>query len=200
VYETNGAFAEKLAGVDLAGTEGKLPPEKLRSVFMPFLERCVHLTIHAGETEPVENVWQAVYHLNADRIGHGLNLLDRPELLRRFIDRNIGVEMCPTSNDEIVGYAGKKYPLADYLRAGVKVTVNTDNCGISRTSLSGEFYKAAEMSGGLSLWDCFALIRDSLLVAFVDKPARTRLLRLYEDRLYDWCVGTVPNLAAGRRQ
>jgi adenosine deaminase len=77
------------------------------------LERCIHVTIHAGETESVDNIWQAVYHLSADRIGHGLKLLDKPELIPRFIDKNIGIEMCPSSNDQIIGYlcAEHAYPL-----------------------------------------------------------------------------------------
>jgi adenosine deaminase len=194
LLQENSRFAKKLAGIDLAGNEGRLQPMKLREAFMPFLEKCIHITIHAGETESVDNIWQAVYHLSADRIGHGLKLHDKLELIPRFIDRNIGIEMCPSSNDQIVGYRNGGYPLKEYMKQGLKVTVNTDNPGISRTSVSEEFYKAACLCGGLSIWDCLVLIRNSLSVAFAHHQTKLWLLRSFEDELHDWCIEHVPDL------
>jgi adenosine deaminase len=187
---SNPRFKEKLVGVDLAGNEERNSPKELRNSFMPFLENCIHITIHAGETEKVDNIWEAVYYLSADRIGHGLCLLDKEELIPRFIDKNIGIEMCPSSNRQIVGY-GKPgdslYPLKEYMKRGLKVTVNTDNCGISRTSLSNEFYEAARLCGELSLWDCLVLIRNSLIVSFADKKTKLNLLHEFENEIYKWC-------------
>lgn len=177
-------FADKLIGIDLAGNESVTAPEQLREFFMPFLERCIRITIHAGETEDVESIWQAVYHLSADRIGHGLKLLDNKELLKRFIDKNIGVEMCPSSNDQIIGYPSGTYPLKEYMQYGLKVTLNTDNCGISQTSMSNEFMKAAELVGGLSQWDALVLIRNSLSIAFADSGTKLRMLRNFENRIF----------------
>lgn len=48
------------------------------------MKECVKFTIHAGENQPVENIWEAVYELNADRIGHGLTLIDKPELMKKI--------------------------------------------------------------------------------------------------------------------
>lgn len=186
----NERFRERLAGIDLAGDESVNPPKELRDNFMPFLEECIHITIHAGETEDVSNIWQAVYHLSADRIGHGLKLLDEKKMIPRFIDKNIGIEMCPSSNRQIVGYGktgDSEYPLKKYMEEGLKVTVNTDNCGISRTSVSNEFYEAARLCGGLSLWDCLVLIRNSLIVSFVDKATKLKLLHEYENEIFEWC-------------
>jgi adenosine deaminase len=182
--ETNPRFKKKLAGVDLAGTEGTQNPAALRDCFMPFLRDCVSITIHAGETESVENIWEAVYFLSADRIGHGLRLLEKPELIDRFIDKNIGVEMCPSSNNQIVGYP-VGYPLKEYMAKGLKVTVNTDNAGISRTSLSHEFHTAGRMCGSLSLWECLVLIRNSMSVAFVDAFTKKRLMIDFERKVLD---------------
>lgn len=188
-YKKNTRFAEKLAGIDLAGNEAKGKPSELRESFMPLLKDCVHITIHAGETEDVESIWEAVYHLSADRIGHGLKLKDKPELLRHFVDRGIGVEMCPSSNDQIVGYRDKpgSYPLLDYLNEGLKVSLNTDDCGISRTSNTDEFLKAASLCPGLTLWDCIILIRNALSTAFCDSRTKTRLMHDFEDVMLDIC-------------
>jgi adenosine deaminase len=146
-------FKDHFSGFDLAGAESAKKPAELREDFLPLMEQCIQFTIHAGENEPVENIWQAVYHLSADRIGHGLTLKKKPDLMARFIDRKIAIELCPSSNFQIVGFQdtvlgrpGNIYPLKHYLKAGVKVTVNTDDPGMSRTNLSLEYLKAARMT------------------------------------------------------
>lgn len=197
LYRQNPLFAQKIAGIDLAGTESKNLPQNLREAFMPLLEYCVSITIHAGETESVESIWQAVYHLTADRIGHGLRLLDKEELIDRFLYKNIGIEMCPSSNDQIVGFSKETdriYPLKRYMHRGLKVTVNTDDCGISRTGLSEEFYKAAclvarEHGEQLTVWDCLVLIRNSISAAFVDKKVKACLMRHFEEEIFKLCDG-----------
>lgn len=185
LLEQNSDFREKLVGIDLAGNEGATKPSELRDEFMPLLEKCLSITIHAGETEDVESIWEAVYHLSADRIGHGLRLLEKPELLNRFLNKNIGIEMCPSSNFQIVGFnhTNKKYPLAEYLKRGLKVSLNTDDQGISRTNLSNEFLKASELCPELTLWDFIVLIRNSLSIAFCDSQTKTRLMHSFEDEI-----------------
>lgn len=200
IIELNKAFPDKIVGVDLAGTEKDNPPERLRNAFLPLLKDCLSVTIHAGETESVESIWEAVYHLNAERIGHGLKLNDKPKLRNSFLNKNIGVEMCPSSNDQIVGFSkNKPYPLKSYMSEGLKVTVNTDDCGISRTFLSNEFLKAAELSlffnkekniyEGLSLWDCVVLIRNSLSIAFAPIKTKKDLMIKFENKIFELCQG-----------
>ena len=185
LFDENQEIKEKLVGIDLAGNEGATKPSELRDVFMPLMERCIKITIHAGETESVDSIWEAVYHLSADRIGHGLKLLDKPELLSRFIDKNIGVEMCPSSNYQIVGFnqTEKKYPLINYMEKGLKVTINTDDQGISKTNLTNEFIKASQLCPQLTLWDCIVLIRNSLSIAFCDSATKNRLMHEFEDEI-----------------
>ena len=119
-----------LRGFDVAGDESARAASRMRAALIPLMERCIHLTIHAGEKQPVESVWEAVYHLNAERIGHGLTLKDNPTLMHKFKDRGIAVEMCPSSNAQIVGYRDNYfpstnrlplYPLQEYLDAGLRV-------------------------------------------------------------------------------
>lgn len=185
LIETNKGFSEKLVGIDLAGNEGVTKPSELREEFMPLLEKCINITIHAGETESVESIWEAVYHLSADRIGHGLKLLDNEELLKRFIDKNIGVEMCPSSNFQIVGFnqTNRKYPLLEYINRGIKVCINTDDQGISRTNLTKEFERALELCPELTLWDFIVLIRNSISMAFCDSKTKNKLMHIFEDSL-----------------
>ena len=186
LYDTNLRFKEKFVGVDVAGDEEYRRPSELRNLFMPLLRRCAKVTIHAGETDNVESIWEAVYHLNTDRIGHGLKLLDNEELFKRFIDKKIGIEMCPSSNFQIIGYDEGEYPLLEYMQEGLRVTINTDDCGISLTNLTNEFLKAAEMCPGLTLWDCIVLIRNSLCIAFCDEKTREKLMHTYEDEMLEF--------------
>lgn len=175
-----------LLGFDLAGNESVRRAEELRPAFLEVMKNCLHITIHAGETAPAESVWEAIYHMNAERIGHGLTLVEREDLMQKVLDRRICIEMCPSSNFQIAGFrdsrspetAGRHvYPLQQYLRRGLNVTVNTDNTGISRTTMTEELYRAACMSpGGMSLWEVLLLIRNGFTSAFAPHADRRGLL------------------------
>lgn len=185
---------EFVLGLDLAGDEGTAPPEALAADFEPAFRACMRITIHAGEGESAEHIWQAAYHLHADRIGHGLTLAQHPALAQRFRDRGIALELCPSSNREVVGFADPavpasadcpRYPLAELLDTGVAVTLNTDNPGISRTTIAAEFAAAARMAGGLAPWRALALLRNAYEHAFVPAAERAALVRAAERRLLD---------------
>ncbi len=180
-------YADLLLGFDLAGNENVKSPSQLREAFLPVMDKCMNITIHAGETAPADSIWQAVYSLNAERIGHGLKLNENPNLKKKFLDRGIAIEMCPSSNFQIKGFRDnyypqqteqfEQYPLKDYLDYGLKVTVNTDNMGISRTSLSNEYLKAARLSKkGLSIMDILQLVKNGFNTSFASFETKKRLI------------------------
>ncbi|HID38343.1 MAG TPA: hypothetical protein EYP36_02370 [Calditrichaeota bacterium] len=192
LFSKDSSFREWIVGFDLAGAEYVRSPAQLREAFLPLMEESMNISIHAGETENVKNIWEAVYYLNADRIGHGLTLNDDAKLKSRFLNRKITIEMCPSSNDQIIGYGrGKKpYPLRDYLEYGLRVTINTDNPGISRTSLSEEYYKAAAITeGGLSRWEVLQLVRNGFRGAFLPFEDRQKKLLESEKKIIDLLSG-----------
>ncbi|MDY0132212.1 MAG: CRISPR-associated ring nuclease [Desulforegulaceae bacterium] len=184
-----------LKGFDLAGNEKAKKPSEIREAFLPLMEKCMHFTIHAGENMPAENIWEAVYHLSAERIGHGLTLKDNSSLMEKFLNSGTALEMCPSSNFQIVGYRDflmdetknhSDYPLKFYLDKGLKVTINTDNPGISKTDFTNEFLKAAKMTeNGLSLWEIFILIRNGFKSAFADRQTKTKLIKNAENEILD---------------
>lgn len=187
------ALPEFLLGLDLAGDEGTTAPEALSTDFRRAFEACLPITIHAGEGESAEHIWQAAYHLHADRIGHGLSLADHPPLMQRFRDRRIALELCPTSNREVVGFADPEvpesadlpsYPLDRLLAGGVPLTLCTDNPAISQTTLTGEYLTAARMIGGLSRWQALALIRQAYSHAFLPAAERAALLAAVDAEIY----------------
>lgn len=184
-------FDKYFRGFDLAGNEESARPIELRNVFLDVMKDCNNITIHAGETDTSESIWEAVYHLNAERIGHGLRLIDNQYLMTKFLDRGIGIEMCPSSNFQIVGFKDnyyteetktlQEYPLKHYLEKELKVSVNTDNSGISITTPTNELHRAARMTpGGLSKWDLLQLICNGFRTAFYPYEKKKTLIRKVE--------------------
>ena len=183
-----------VVGLDMAGDEQQVQPADIAHLFMPAFEYCLPITIHAGEGQPAESIWQAAYHLHADRIGHGLTLNENDLLAQRFRDRNICLELCPTSNREVVGFKDKRYentydypeyPLLDLWRKGLPLTLCTDNPGISLTTLAEEYLTAAAMSDfQLTLWDVLAIIKQSFVHCFLSGDDKEKLLKEVDARLY----------------
>ena len=191
------AFADSggfLVGLDLAGDEARHQPEQLAPSFSAAFRECLPITIHAGEGESADNIWQAAYHLHADRIGHGLSLAERPELAARLRNRGIALELCPTSNREVIGYRDPAiaasadypvYPLRTFIDLGLPLTLCTDNPGISRTTLADEYLTAARMSeGGLSRWETLALIKQGFAHSFLPAAERESLLKQVDQCIY----------------
>lgn len=188
-------FKKYFRGFDLAGDESAKSPKEVREQFLEIMKDCYNITIHAGETAPAENIWEAVYYLTAERIGHGLKLIEKEDLMVKFLDRGIGIEMCPSSNYQIVGYRDNyfsgtqnmpDYPLKKYLDCELKVSVNTDNPGISLTTPTKELHKAARLTrGGLSKWDLLQLTCNGFRTAFYPYEQKKQLIRKVEERISD---------------
>jgi len=188
------AMPHFVLGLDLAGDEGTHNPAALASGFAPAFEACLPITIHAGEGEKAENIWQAAYHLHADRIGHGLSLVQDAALASRFRDRGICLELCPSSNREVVGFkdpahpatsSQPTYPLRRFIDSGLPVTLCTDNPGISRTTMAAEYLCAARMTkGGLSQWESLALMRQAFVHAFLPSAEREVLIKNADQAIF----------------
>jgi len=194
-------FRKYFRGFDLAGNEASKKAKEMTELFEPIKQACLNITIHAGETMDVDSIWQAVYCLNAERIGHGLTLEKNQSLMEKFRDRRIGIEMCPSSNFQTVGFvdnyygemneaygrALRTYPLQKYLNAGLRVCVNTDDPGISRTNITNELLKAARLTrGGLSLWEILALLYNSFDLAFLPYKEKRDLLQDANEKVKLW--------------
>ncbi|RMF87954.1 MAG: adenosine deaminase [Nitrospirae bacterium] len=187
-----------VVGLDLAGDEGAAAPEDLEEAFEPAFHDCLPVTIHAGEGEPADSIWSAAYRLHADRIGHGLTLAAAPELARRFRDRRICLELCPTSNREVVGYRDPAvadsrdlpdYPLRQLWDLGLHLTLCTDNPAISRTTLADEYLTAARMDGRLTRWEALTLMKHAFVHAFLPADERERLTKAADAEVFRLLAG-----------
>ncbi len=182
----------RVVGFDLAGQEEDHDPVRFKELFMPLHHHFINITIHAGEMESDDKIWQALYLLHAKRIGHGLKLINNKRMMNYIRDYGTAVEMCPSSNLQTNNFqlppareSGARYPLKDYLEHGIAVTVNTDNLGISSTRLSREYWLAARLSeGGLSYWQILRMIKNSFRAVFLPKDEKDRLLKKVDEQVF----------------
>ena len=128
-----------VVAIDLAGAEALFPTYKYETLFAKAKEYGIPFTIHAGEADGAERVAAAI-RFGAGRIGHGVMITDSPEVMAFVKEQGIFLEMCPTSNRQTRAVDDMAdYPLRDFLRQGIKVTLNTDDMGIEQTTLADEF-------------------------------------------------------------
>lgn len=185
----------RVCGFDLAGKEEGFPPSEFKEYFAPLHENFMNITTHAGEMTSQQEIWEAIYVLHAKRIGHGLKLNQNPEMIKFLRDYKLVLEMCPSSNFQTNSFAdftksnskiNSVYPLKQFLDAGVKVTVNTDNHGISKTNITKEFLQAAKMTeGGLSKWDILWILKNGFKGAFLPLDIKNQLLRTVDTEILD---------------
>ncbi|MFD9940285.1 adenosine deaminase [Nonomuraea sp. NPDC059023] len=148
-----------VVGFDIAGAEAGYPPTRHLDAFEYLQRENAHFTIHAGEAFGLPSIWQAIQWCGADRLGHGVRIIDDITVagdgsaklgrLAAYVrDKRIPLEMCPTSNLQTGAAASiADHPIGLLRRLHFRVTVNTDNRLMSRTSVSEEFAKLAEAFG-----------------------------------------------------
>lgn len=134
-----------LFGLDLAGNEAEFKAAPFYDIFKEARQSGLHITIHAGEWGPAENVRDAIENLGAERIGHGVRVLEDESVTALAKERAIAFEVCPTSNFQTgVVKEFENHLLPRMIEAGLRVTVNTDDPSISRITLSHEFQQVHE--------------------------------------------------------
>jgi adenosine deaminase len=128
---------------------------------------------HAGETEGADSVRQAVDRLGAVRIGHGVRCLEDESVVELLREREIMLEVCPTSNDLLqVVERMEDHPLPALMAAGLRVCLNTDDPGWFATDLVTELAIASEVLG-VSLEQHRAMQLDAVAASFMSAEAAT---------------------------
>ena len=132
-----------IVGLDLAGNEAEFSALPFAGVFREARESGLRITVHAGEWGGAANVREAVEVLGAERIGHGVRVLEDPRVVDLVRERGTTLEVCVTSNFQSgVVAALQDHPLPRLIEAGLKVTLNTDDPSISAITLSDEYHLA----------------------------------------------------------
>ncbi len=145
-----------VVGFDIAGAEAGFPPTRHLDAFEYLKRENNHFTIHAGEAFGLPSIWQALQWCGADRLGHGVRIIDDIEVaedgavklgrLASYVrDKRVPLELCPSSNLQTGAAASyAEHPIGLLRKLRFRATVNTDNRLMSGTSMSREFEKLVE--------------------------------------------------------
>lgn len=123
---------------DLAGAEALFKTNTFKELFAYAVQLEVPFTIHAGEADGPQSMWDALCFGTA-RIGHGVRATEDASLVEKLLEKQICLECCPTSNLQTKAVKSlKEHPLKQFLQKGLLVTVNTDNRTVSQTTIMQE--------------------------------------------------------------
>jgi len=190
----------KVVSFDLAGLERGNRPSKFYNHFLPLLKECFPITIHAGEEDDAESIWEAVYLVQSQRLGHALTLNSNPDLMKLVKERHIAIELCPISNyltkgeyklrdfgsiEKWLPIGKNSYPLRQYLNENLDVTINTDNPFVSNSNITLEFLFAARLIDGLTKWEVLRLIKNGFRAAAIPKEEKRVLMNEIDDEIYE---------------
>lgn len=182
-----------VVGFDIAGPEQGFPPANHLAACRLVRESGLRLTLHAGEAggkHGVAYMAQAMDVCGAERLGHGIeiindclvedgNITKLGAVARRVRDRQIPLEVCPTSNMATGSLRPEEHPLGALHRAGFNVTLSTDNRLMSQTSMPAEF-EFATTHHDITVDDLAVITRRSLAAAFCDHDVKQQL---WHDRI-----------------
>ncbi|WP_040492850.1 adenosine deaminase [Ilumatobacter nonamiensis] len=173
-YLESGLTPDGLVGIGLGGYEVGFPAEPYAEHFARARALGLHSVPHAGETEGADSVRQAVDALGAERLGHGVRVLEDPELTERVADAGILCEVCPTSN-ALLGVVDtiEDHPLARMIDSGLRVSINTDDPGWFDTDLMTELSIATTL--GIDADTHLRMQRDALAASYASSPVRRRI-------------------------
>ena len=187
--EANG-IPDGLVAVDLAGPEERFPDPTIHAEAID-LARAIglHVTAHAGEWGGAAQVRRTLA-IDPERIAHGPLAIEDPDLVAELVRRGTWLDLCPTSNVQArIVPELEDHPILRLRRAGVRVTLNTDDLTVSDISLSDE-YERTVLRIGASIPEIWALDLAALDAAFCDDATRDRL----REPFLAWGAG-IPELA-----
>ena len=134
-----------LVGLDLAGNEAEFPAMPFAGIFREAQQSGLKSTIHAGEWGGVANVREALEVFNADRIGHGVRVLEDDSTVALARERGTAFEVCITSNYQTGAIpTSRKHPFMKMLNMGLNVTLDTDDPSVSQITLTDEYHRVCE--------------------------------------------------------
>lgn len=179
-------YFNRLLGIGLDSSELGHPPGKFARLFEAARAAGLRVMAHAGEEGPAAYVAEALDILKADRIDHGNRVLDDPALVRRLVEQQITLTVCPLSNLKLrVVPSLAEHPVKQMLALGLRATVNSDDPAYFGGYLLDNYLAVAsalELIGK----ELATLARNSILGSFLPDEAKARHVAAIDARLAAW--------------
>ena len=175
-------FLGDFIGVGLDSSELGHPPEKFARVFARCRRLGLHVVAHAGEEGPPAFIWSALDVLKAERIDHGVQAVHDAQLMRRLAREGVALTVCPLSNVKLRVFPSlAQHSLPRLLRAGLVVTVNSDDPAYFGGYVNDNFLQTFAAQPGLTAHDAWQLAHNSFAASFApEADRRAWQLRLQE--------------------
>jgi adenosine deaminase len=170
-----------LLGIGLCSTEVGNPASRFREVFARAQADGLHTVAHAGEEGDASYVTDVLDNLHVERVDHGVRAVDDPLLVDRLVAEQIPMTVCPLSNVRLKGVADLcVHPLADLLRRGVRVTVNSDDPAYFGGYLDDNV-EAVRFALGLTEDEVRDLALNSIAASFAPPDVKAELAASWDD-------------------
>ncbi len=165
-----------VTGFGLGGDEAKFPPKLFKKTYQIATEAGLECTVHAGEFATATGMIEAMEHLPIKRIGNGVNAIHSPEAMAMLKDKDIALELCPTSNIFLGLFKDMaQHPFPKFYEAGIKLSINSDDPPFMSTTLANE-YKKVQVAYHYSNETMNAITSMAIRSAFIDEPTKAELL------------------------
>ena len=167
---------DDIVALDLAGDEKGFPAIRFKEHFKLARDAGWNITVHAGEADGPQSIWQAIDELGATRIGHGVAAREDSGLMDFMANNGISIECCLTSNFQTGACTDiARHPITTFIEKGIVVTLNTDDPGVSGIEI-GDEYKLAREVVGLTTEQLTQIQLNGVDVAFVEDGVKAELL------------------------
>lgn len=164
-----------VCALDLAGAESTYPTKDYEELFAIARKYNIPFTIHAGEADGASSIKDAL-SFGAKRIGHGIRCLEDENLVKELIEKDILLEVCPTSNiqtEVVKNY--QTHPVRELFDKGIKVCINTDNRTVSNTTLNRE-YKHLISNLGFTIDDFIKMNKEAIKHSFLKEDEKQKYI------------------------
>lgn len=179
VEETAKYLGQGVVAIDLAGAEGIVPLKNFAPLFMKAKELNIPIICHAGDSQGPDTVKDAL-DFGVLRIGHGHHIALDPELCQIAKERQVALEICPTSNIQChtqPSYA--LHPAKQLLDMGIPVTINTDNMTLARVNIDTE-YDHCLLEMGFSYYDLIQMNINAARHSFLSESEKETVIKQLE--------------------
>lgn len=162
-------------GFGLGGDEANFPPKLFTKAYQIAADSGLLCTVHAGEFAPASGMEEAIEYLPIKRIGHGVQVIHSPKTLELLQERNIALEICPSSNIKLGLFKDfAHHPLPVLLESGIQISLNSDDPPFMSTTLAQE-YKLVQEAYQYSNDTMTSITRMAIDCSFADEQTKTLL-------------------------